>query len=97
MNLFKLIFYISPSSSSNTGSGDLVLSFTINEKGRATNPIIVKGLSEDINQAALDIIYKLPKFIPGKVNGKNSATEYTLNLNLILNLSSTKIMRSEFK
>lgn len=76
-------FYISPSSSSNTGSGDLVLSFTINEKGRATNPIIVKGLSEDINQAALDIVYKLPKFIPGKVNGKNSATEYTINLNLI--------------
>lgn len=65
-------------------AGLIEVKFIINEKGRAGSPEIIKGLDEEVNERVIDLIYSLPKFIPGKKNGKTAALSYTFSINLFL-------------
>ncbi|CAD0009003.1 energy transducer TonB [Flavobacterium salmonis] len=59
-------------------SGKVYTSFIVDKEGNITNVKITKGLTIDINTAAVDAFKKIPKFIPGKVNGIPVNTTYHL-------------------
>jgi TonB family protein len=59
-------------------SGKVYTSFIVDKEGNITNIKITKGLTIDINTAVVDAFKKIPKFIPGKVNGIPVNTTYHL-------------------
>lgn len=68
----------------NTEAGLIEAKFMVNRKGRARDPEIIKGLDDEINQRVIDLIYSLPKFIPGKKYGKPAALPYKVSIRLYL-------------
>ncbi len=58
--------------------GNVIIRFTISETGKVTNPEIVRGQTESLNNEAMRIINMLPDFTPAKSNGKNVPMVYTI-------------------
>ena len=58
--------------------GTVFVSFIVTDKGDVVVPQIVKGLGAVYDEAVLAAVQKLPKFEPGKQNGKAVAVTYTL-------------------
>ncbi|GAB6012781.1 energy transducer TonB [Viscerimonas tarda] len=50
--------------------GDVFVCFVIGKDGSITNAAIAIGLSPETNAEALRVVKKMPKWIPGKKNGK---------------------------
>ncbi|MEN2412615.1 energy transducer TonB [Flavobacterium mesophilum] len=63
-------------------SGRVYTSFIVDKEGNITNVTITKGLTIDINTAVVDAFKKIPKFIPGKVNGVPVNTTYHLPITI---------------
>ncbi|WP_316842257.1 energy transducer TonB [Pedobacter gandavensis] len=63
--------------------GRVIVRFQIDQEGNAVNPIIISGLSPEYNQEAINLIKKMPKWEPGKQNGKLVAI--TLSLPITFN------------
>lgn len=59
-------------------SGRVYTSFIVDKEGNITNIKITRGLTIEINTAVVDAFKKIPKFIPGKVNGIPVNTTYHL-------------------
>lgn len=59
-------------------SGKIVISFIVNEDGSLSDFIIKKSVYESFDEEALRVVKKMPKFIPGKVNGKAVKTSYLI-------------------
>jgi TonB family protein len=49
--------------------GTVFIQFIVNEDGAPTEFNILKGLSPECDRNAIDLLKKMPKWIPGKVNG----------------------------
>ncbi|MCH5223482.1 MAG: TonB family protein [Muribaculaceae bacterium] len=49
--------------------GRVVVSFIVEPDGSITKPTIVKGVDESLDKEAVRLIYKMPKWKPGKING----------------------------
>jgi len=50
--------------------GTVIVSFTIDKEGQATNPVIVQGLGYGCDEVVLDMIKYMPDWSPGIQNGK---------------------------
>ena len=61
--------------------GRLVASFVVNEKGDITDIKIVKGLGSGLDEETIRAIKTLPRFIPGRQNGRAVSVSYTVPLN----------------
>ena len=58
--------------------GKVLVSFLVSKTGKVENPVIVKGLSDEINNEALRIVQSLPDWIPGENKGQKVSVHYTL-------------------
>ena len=58
--------------------GLVKLSFTVEPDGSLTNIKIVTGLDKSCNKEALRVIKNMPKWIPGKKEGKDVAGKFIL-------------------
>ena len=58
--------------------GTVFASFTVTQAGNVSDAKIVKGLSPDYDAAVLQAVQSLPRFIPGKQDGKAVAVSFTV-------------------
>ena len=69
---------------SNETRGKIVVRFVVEADGSVSNIEILKGLSELYNQAVLDMMKKMPKWIPGRQNGMTVRTFFILPIGVHL-------------
>lgn len=65
-------------------TGRVIVSFVINKDGEVTNPEILKGIGDGCDEEALRVIKSLPKWKPGKQNGRAAAVKFTIPINFKL-------------
>ena len=58
--------------------GKVYASFTVNEKGEIVDLKIAKGLGSGLDEETLRAIKSLPRFIPGKQNGREVSVSFTV-------------------
>ena len=64
-------------------NGRVTASFTVDKRGKVINPMIVKGLSDDVDREVFRILSASPEWTPAKYNGK--AVECTYTFPIIFN------------
>ena len=62
----------------NQVEGRIFVSFTVNSKGDVSDVKVVKGLGSGTDEETIRAVNSLPKFIPGKQNGRAVAVSFTL-------------------
>ncbi len=65
--------------------GTVIVKFTVNINGDVMNPRITRSLASGCDEEVIRVIRDLPKWIPGKKDGKPVATEMTLPVQFKLN------------
>ncbi len=58
--------------------GRVFVSFTVDQKGDVTDVKIVKGLGYGLDEETMRAIKTLPRFIPGKQNGREVSVSFTV-------------------
>jgi len=58
--------------------GQAIVQFVVRPNGNITNAVVLRDPGNGMGQAALDVVNKMPKWIPGKQRGKTVAVKYTL-------------------
>ncbi|MDE7346671.1 MAG: M56 family metallopeptidase [Muribaculaceae bacterium] len=58
--------------------GRVIVRFVIEADGTVTHPEIIRGISPEIDAEVVRLINSMPKWTPGKVNGKEVASYFTL-------------------
>ena len=66
------------SASKNKIQGKVIVRFVITESGEVEKVQVVRSLQAECDKEAIRVIKLLPKFIPGKQNGKTTNVWYTL-------------------
>ncbi len=86
----KLIAYLSkkikyPNKARREGmQGKVLIQFTIDREGSVRDIVIKKGIREDIDNEAIKIVARMPKWTPGYQNDKPIPVNYILPLNYTL-------------
>ena len=62
----------------NQVEGRVYVSFTVDPRGEVTDVKIVKGLGSGIDEETIRAIKTLPRFIPGKQNGREVSVSFTV-------------------
>ena len=62
----------------NQVEGKVFVSFTVDSKGEVTDVKIVKGLGSGLDEETMRAIKTLPRFIPGKQNGREVSVSFTV-------------------
>jgi len=62
----------------NGTQGKVIVQFVVTKTGKVGEVKVVRSLSDDCDKEAIRLIRDLPKFIPGKKNGKPTSMWYTL-------------------
>jgi len=75
---------ISEEAHENSKSDRILVSFIVTETGEIDNIIVAKGEYPLLNKAAIDMVKKMPRWIPGKINGEPVAVRYILPVNYII-------------
>ena len=73
-----------PSDLTKSEQGKIYLSFVIEKDGSVSNIRIVKGLSDKLNEVAIKVVEKMPKWKPAINNGKPVRSRYTLPISVVL-------------
>ena len=63
-------------------AGRVFVKFEVSKEGRVSHPQIVKGLRADLDSAVLVATRQLPRFTPGKQNGKVVTVSLTLPITI---------------
>lgn len=63
---------------SNGVEGKVYVSFTVDSKGDVIDVAIVKGLGAGLDEETMRAIKALPKFIPGRQNGRDVSVSFTV-------------------
>ncbi|GAB3875760.1 energy transducer TonB [Hymenobacter segetis] len=58
--------------------GKVFVSFTVDPKGDVTDVKVVRGLGSGLDEETMRAIKTLPKFIPGKQNGREVSVSFTV-------------------
>lgn len=75
-----------PSEAATDGiQGEVVVSFTVNEKGYIRNPKVIKGMGAGLDEEALRVVLKMPQWNPGKQGGEAVSVQYNLPITFQLN------------
>ncbi len=73
-----------PSDLTKSEQGKIYLSFVVEKDGSLSNIRIIRGLSEKINNAAIEVVQKMPKWKPAINNGKPVRSRFTLPISVVL-------------
>ncbi len=65
----------------NTVLSRVYINFVVDKNGDIVHPKIIRGMSGAFDEEALRVIRLMPKWIPGKQNGKQVAVYYNLPIN----------------
>lgn len=58
--------------------GRVVITFVVREDGVVVDPEIVRGVEDSLDKEALRVVSAMPKWVPGKQDGKAVNVKYTL-------------------
>jgi protein TonB len=64
--------------------GRVFIQFVINQKGKVTNAIIVRGIDPSCDKEALRVIKSMPDWIPGKQSGVPVRVQFVVPVNFVL-------------
>ncbi|MCD8528693.1 MAG: energy transducer TonB [Chitinophagales bacterium] len=64
-----------------SNTGRVYVGFIIDESGKVTNIEVKKGVDEELDEAAINIIKSLPNFIPAKTRGEPRKVSYVIPVN----------------
>ncbi|WP_159468965.1 M56 family metallopeptidase [Dyadobacter sp. 3J3] len=70
--------------------GDVKVSFTINDKGYIRNPKIIERMGYGLDEEALRVVLKMPRWEPGKQGGRAIAVQYNLNISFAMEADKEK-------
>ncbi|MCD8528692.1 MAG: energy transducer TonB [Chitinophagales bacterium] len=73
-----------PKAIENDIQGKVFVSFVVDETGNVTNIEIKKGVDALLDEAAINVVKSLPKFIPGKQRGKPVKVNFVIPVNFKL-------------
>lgn len=62
----------------NQVEGRIFVSFTVNAEGNVSDVKVVKGLGSGLDEETIRAVKTLPKFIPGKQNGRAVSVSFTV-------------------
>ena len=62
----------------NQVEGRIFVSFTVNAQGDVSDVKVVKGLGSGLDEETMRAVKTLPKFIPGKQNGRAVSVSFTV-------------------
>ncbi|MFN0048440.1 MAG: energy transducer TonB, partial [Cytophagales bacterium] len=65
--------------------GRVIVTFVINGQGEVTNAEVVKGIGGGCDEEAIRVIKMLPKWKPGKQNGRPVSVKFTVPIKFALN------------
>jgi protein TonB len=69
----------------NGTEGDVLITFAVDENGKVYTPTIISNkLGDGLEEEAVAVVYKMPKWNPGKIKGKNVKTKFTLPISFQL-------------
>lgn len=68
----------------NNVSGKVSVEFVINEDGSISNVRVLKGIGGGCDEEAMRVVSHMPKWIPGKSNGRNVKVYYILPIHFML-------------
>lgn len=89
MFIYKNIKY--PAAAREKGiEGMVVVAFTVDQYGYVRGAHIGKGIGGGCDEEVLRVIQQMPRWTPGKKDGKNISTGYTIPVNYKLEGSQTK-------
>lgn len=71
-------FKLSKEDKRNNIQGTFYISFVVNKKGELKDPQILRSLSNDCDKSAIEMISKMPNWIPGEIKGKKVKVKYNL-------------------
>ncbi len=60
--------------------GRVLVKFVVNEDGSISDVELMKGFNDECDKEAMRVVRNMPKWIPGKVDGKNVKVYFTLPL-----------------
>ena len=73
-----------PKGSMNTGErGKVWLSFQVDTTGQLLNPAVLKSVSPALDSAALDVLQKMPLWIPATTAGQRVESQYLLQIEFV--------------
>lgn len=64
--------------------GEVHVQFIVNKEGMVTEPTIVKSVDSLLDQAAIDVVNKMPAWKPGTKAGKNVSAVFLLPISFEL-------------
>ena len=64
--------------------GQVLVRFVVDEKGQVQNAEVMRGIHEDLNKVALDIVNGMPKWIPAKKGDKAVAAQHMVAVRFML-------------
>jgi TonB family protein len=76
--------------------GKIFVQFVVGEDGDIRSPKIIKGLGFGCDEEALRVVLSMPKWTPGKQNGKAVAVQYNLPIAFVLDKSEIFVKNPEF-
>lgn len=62
-------------------SGHVILQFIVTEKGEIVSPKVVRSLYPSLDKEAIRVVQLMPKWVPGKQNGKEVNVKFFLPIN----------------
>jgi TonB family protein len=87
--LSSTIVYPSEAAKDNV-QGKVFVSFTVNESGFVRDPHIIKGIGAGLDEEALRVVLKMPRWEPGKQGGEAVAVQYSLPINFQMTSDTEK-------
>lgn len=58
--------------------GRVIVAFVVNRDGSISDPKVARRIDPALDKEALRVINSMPRWTPGKQNGKNVRVNYTL-------------------
>lgn len=66
-------------------TGRVIVSFVVNKDGEVVSPEVIKGIGDGCDEEAIRVIKSMPKWKPGKQNGRAASVKFTVPINFKLN------------
>ena len=63
---------------SNHVQGRVIVQFVVDKTGQVRDVMVVRSVDKDLDKEAIRVVKSLPKFTPGRQNGKAVNVWYTL-------------------
>ena len=67
-------------------SGKVIATFVVDKDGNIKESKILKGIGGGCDEEVIRLINSMPKWTPGKQNGKNVAVQYSMPFSFNLNM-----------